>query len=261
MRPNMVPGDRTSLGGPNEVFQTTQWTEIIGLRTDNEGLRREILNRIISKYWKPVYCYLRRKGYDNEEAKDLTQGFVYEILLGRDLVDKADRAKGRFRTYLLTALSRYATSAHRAATAEKKMPRQGLVRLDEFETACLPGPASGCTPEDAFNYAWASALLDQVLDEVRKGYDTAGKTVYWEVFAARVVGPILDGTPLPPLSELCARHGIADESTASNMIITVKRRFRAVLHQRVRPFVDSETEVEAEIRDLMSTLSRGADGA
>ena len=65
----------------------------------------------------------------------------------------------------------------------------------------------------------------------------------------------------PPLSELCARHGIADESTASNMIITVKRRFRAVLHQRVRPFVDSETEVEAEIRDLMSTLSRGADGA
>jgi RNA polymerase sigma-70 factor (ECF subfamily) len=78
--------DRTSMGGAETRFQRTCWTDILNAKTLDEPRRREVTNDLIKKYWKPVYCYLRRKGCSNEAAKDLTQGFFHEIVLGRDLI-------------------------------------------------------------------------------------------------------------------------------------------------------------------------------
>ncbi|MBE3124006.1 MAG: hypothetical protein IMZ65_04310, partial [Planctomycetes bacterium] len=104
--------DKTTMGGRGESFETTRWTEIVSARAGDDDRRREALDRILARYWKPVYCWLRRKGYGNEAAKDLTQGFFHEVVVKRGLVAKADRARGRFRAFLLTALRRYATSVH-----------------------------------------------------------------------------------------------------------------------------------------------------
>ena len=65
--------DDTSYGGPNSRFQTTEWTKIL-----NSGLGESILAELYAKYWRPVYSYLRRKGFSNDEAKDLIQGFFSE---------------------------------------------------------------------------------------------------------------------------------------------------------------------------------------
>lgn len=252
--------DKTSMGGPNERFEATRWTDILGARTDDDARRRQVLETILARYWKPVYCYLRRKGCGNEDAKDLTQGFFHEIVLGRGLLQQADRAKGRFRTFLLTALDRYATDVHRAATARKRRPEGGLVSLEGSDTAHVPEPAFEATPEEAFHYAWASALLDQVLTEVRDACQRGGKAVHWEVFRATVLAPIMEGVAARPLADLCAQHGIADERRASNMIVTVKRRFQDALRRHVRQCVESEEEVEEEIRDLMEILSQSRAG-
>ncbi len=109
--------DRTELGGQGGAFETTHWTEILSARTLDENRRKATMDKLLGRYWKPVYCYLRRKGRDNETAKDLTQGFFQEVVLGRDLVQKAESQKGRFRTFLLTALDHYVTSVDRAETA------------------------------------------------------------------------------------------------------------------------------------------------
>jgi len=82
------------MGGKNVAFKTTNWADIRHAKTQNEIQRRIIIDKIIKQYWKPVYCYIRRKGHTNESAKDLTQGFFYEIVVGRQLVQKADRSKG-----------------------------------------------------------------------------------------------------------------------------------------------------------------------
>ena len=123
----MARRDRTEMGGTNEAFDTTHWTTIFSARTLDDGRRRESVERLLGRYWKPVYCYLRRKGHDNEAAKDLTQGFFQEVVLGRDLVQKAESQKGRFRTFLLTALDHYVTSVYRADAAKKRRPEEGLV--------------------------------------------------------------------------------------------------------------------------------------
>lgn len=249
--------DKTSMGGRGESFETTRWTEIVSARAGDDDRRREALDRILARYWKPVYCWLRRKGYGNEAAKDLTQGFFHEVVVKRGLVAKADRARGRFRAFLLTALRRYATSVHRAETAGKRMPEGGLVRLDGIDSPDLLQPADDVTPEAAFDRAWAVALLDQVLAEVQRECLADGKAAYWAVFHGRVARPIIEGTDPTPLPDLCAAHGIASAAEASNMVVTVKRRFRACLERHMRPLVESDDDVAAEIEDLIAALSYG----
>ncbi len=252
--------DRTQIGGTQEAFQTTHWTEILDARTLDEARKRDAVGTIVRQYWKPVYCYLRRKGCDNDRAKDLTQGFFHEIVLGRELISQADRKKGRFRTLLLTALDRYTTSAHRAETAKKRMPAEGLIPLDAMDMSRTPQPAKGSTPDQAFAYAWASTLLDKVLAEVKEGCRKAGQATHWEVFSLRILRPTMEDADSPALAQVCAQYGISDETKASNMVITVKRRFRRVLRNHVRQFVASDVEIYEEICELMRILSAGGAG-
>src|SRR4030065_2580148 len=102
--PYMSNHDQTSMGGDREAFLTTHWSFIEDVKQHRDK-DRALIGLLLKRYWKPVYCYLRRKGYDNEQAKDLTQGFLHEVVLNRDLIDRADPSKGSFRTLLLHALN------------------------------------------------------------------------------------------------------------------------------------------------------------
>ena len=99
----MTRGDYTDLGGAGYVFLTTNWSLIEGIQSTDDN-NRSLIELLLKRYWKPVYCYLRRKGHSNEQAKDLTQGFFHEVVLNRNLVQRADQSKGRFRAFLLHAL-------------------------------------------------------------------------------------------------------------------------------------------------------------
>lgn len=252
--------DKTSMGGAGSRFRTTPWSAIRRARTSNEARRNIIIGNLIEAYWKPVYCYLRRKGCNNEEAKDLTQGFFYEIVLGRELIQWADETRGKFRTLLLTALGRYVAGVHRKETRKKKRPEAGIVRLESTELANVPITEAEATPDRAFYHAWAADLLDQVLMEVEEEYCSTGRVGHWNAFRAKILAPIVEDVEAPSLAEICTQYGIADETTASNMITTVKRRFRAVLKRRLRNFVRSDSEAEEELIELYRILSESSAG-
>jgi RNA polymerase sigma-70 factor (ECF subfamily) len=252
-------GKETTMGRAKNVFQTTRWSEILDAKTPDEIRRKAVVGNLMQRYWKPIYCYLRHKGHNNEIAKDLTQGFFYEIVLGRELIQQADKAKGRFRTFLLTSLDRYEVSVHRKETAKKRLPIHGLIELD---TTVIPDLDSrlDTNPEQIFHYAWAVDLLDQILRTVKKECFETGKSVYWEVFHAKLVAPIVENIEPPSLENLCKKYHVEDEVKASNMIITVKRRFVAVLKRFLRQYVQSDSRVEDEFRDLLGILSKGSAG-
>jgi len=246
---------------PKQAFRTTPWTDILDVRSHDESRRNVALGDLLGRYWKPVYCYLRCKGYERETAKDLTQGFLHEIVLTRGLIQRADRAKGRFRTFLLKALREYVVSVHRAETAKQRMPEGGLIRLEGIGELTVPELIHCTSPREAFDYAWASALLDQVLTEVAGECRETGIGIHWDVFQARVVRPIMDNAKPSPLAGLCAKYCISSEAKASNMVVTVKRRFHAILRRHVRQLVQSDEEVHEEIRDLMRIFSKGGAGS
>jgi RNA polymerase sigma-70 factor (ECF subfamily) len=241
--------DQTSIGGAAGAFLTTHWSLIEKSQSHAEG-KSALIGLLLGKYWKPVYCYLRRKGYDNEQAKDLTQGFFHEVVLGRGLIQKADQSKGRFRSYLLLALNRYIINVREEETARKRIPPDKLVSLDMLDPPDLPSSVVESAPEEAFNYAWVSALLEQVLDEVHAKCRERDLTLHWQVFYDRSVQPILNGTEPLSMKAICARHGIDGTIRASNMMTTVKRLFQTILRRHVRNSVMSEEDTAEELAQI-----------
>jgi RNA polymerase sigma-70 factor (ECF subfamily) len=251
----MKAGDDTRIGKGGGRVPTTHWTVIGQIDPENAGHNQLLIGQLVRDYWKPVYCYLRRKGYGNEEAKDLTQGFFHEVVLGRKLIQRADPARGRFRTLVLTALDRYLINMHRAQTAQKRIPPEKLVSLQKTDASDLPQPRD-FTSEDSFNYAWVSELLDRMLEEVEDSCRNRGMQTHWNLFHDRVLQPVIEDTEPPPLAEICARYGIPEATTASNMIFAVKKRFRSALRRHLRRSVASDIEIDEEMVELMQFLTR-----
>ena len=246
----------TDMGGTGEAFLTTHWSIIENVGSTDEDRNQALIGLLLSRYWKPVYCYLRRKGHNNEQAKDLTQGFFHEVVLGRNLIQKADQSKGRFRSFLLIALNRYLITTRTSQAAQKRIPESKLVSLDVKDLPELRQTASELTPEDSFNYAWVSSLLEQVLSEVEANCHEDGKTVHWHVFHDRILEPIMEKVHSPSMNEICRRYGLSSEVKASNMMVTVKRRFQTILRSHLRSLVVSEDQVDEELAEIMRFLPK-----
>ncbi len=240
----------TDMGGTGGAFLTTHWSLIDGVSSSEEARNRALIGLLMHRYWKPVYCYIRRKGCDNEQAKDLTQGFFHEVVLQRHLIEKADGARGRFRSFLLMALDRYLANVHEKETAQKRTPRGRLVSLEAIDPCELPASITASSPEETFHYAWISTLLERVLEQVEAKCHEEGKTEHWYVFRDRVLEPITERTAPVSLKEICAKYGIEGQAKASNMLITVKRRFKAVLEQHLRDSVISEDYLAGEVEEI-----------
>jgi len=250
----MKADGHTSIGGSGGRFPTTHWTVLTEVQAGDDARRRFLVAELIRDYWKPVYCYLRRKGYGNEDAKDLTQGYFQEVVVGRNLIPRADARRGRFRTLMLTALDRYLANIHRLHTAQKRIPRDKLLPLDRADIGELPQVSPDLTCEESFTYAWISDLLDRVLEEVEADCRSRGMAVHWDLFQERVVRPILDSKDPPALAELCTRHGIDAPTKASNMIFAVKRRLQAALKRALHQSVANEADMQEEIVELAHFL-------
>lgn len=249
--------DKTNMGGMRQAFLTTQWSLIENIQAGKDQ-DQSLIDFLLTQYWKPVYCFLRQKGHGNEQAKDLTQGFFHEVVLNRDLVGRADQSRGRFRSFLLHALKQYAGRQGLKEIARKRLIEEQGACLQMDDEPVLPQSVAQRTAEESFHYAWLSSLLEQVLKEVKEACEQQDMAIHWALFNKRVVWPTFGDRSPPSLPELCESYDIEDVKKASNMIITVKRRFRAVLMQHVRNTVLSQGQAPEELEELLQFLPKSA---
>lgn len=248
--------DSTTTGGENRRFPVTKWSKIINLGNSDETQKNLIIGELLKRYWKPIYCYLRSKGYDNEMAKDITQSFFQEVVLGRRLIQKADQTKGLFRTFLLTAIDRYIIDLHRYEATSKRKPKGHIFQLSDVDLSSVPLITSDSTPEQSFHLAWISNLLDQVLCEVKNEFFSNNKKIHWQVFDDKILKPIITSSTSPSLKDICAKYGINSDKRVSNMIITVKRRLRKSLERCLRQFARSDSQVKQEILEMLEVFTK-----
>jgi DNA-directed RNA polymerase specialized sigma24 family protein len=249
--------DQTDIGGKGGTFLTTHWSLVGHIQTDGDK-DRELIGLLLDRYWKPVYCFLRHKGYSNEEAKDLTQGFFHEIVLGKDLVERADQSKGRFRTFLLHALEQYLLNEKRRQTTQKRSPKGKLVSFDIINPPVLPEAVTKLDPEDSFNYAWTASMLDQVLSEVEDRCLEDDLEIHWRVFQDRVLSPIMGDTSPPSFAEICEKYDINDQKKAANMVTTVKRRLQKALKRYLSNTATSNHEIHKEFAEIVRFFTKSA---
>ncbi len=247
--------DYTDMGGMRDEFLTTHWSMIEDVTLSDDEKNRALISLLIETYWKPVYSYLRRRGYGNEQAKDLTQGFFHDVVLGRKLIARADHTKGSFRSFLLVALNHYANDVRDGQAAQKRIPKNKLVYLDQIDSPHLPDAVTNLGPEESFNYTWISGLLEQAMDDVETTCSRENRTVHWNVFHDRVLQPVMDNTVPPSMKEICDQYGIEDGIKASNMIVTIKRKLQAAIERQLRRTVISNREIDDELGQIVQFLS------
>src|ERR1051325_10736680 len=117
--PKSKTHSRTTAGAQNHQSASTSWTAILYASRPDSAEAREALSRLCGAYWGPLRAYARRLGHTEEDAKDLTQGFFAE-LLEKNLFGAADRKKGKFRSFLLTAFNHFLSDEKRRTTAAKR---------------------------------------------------------------------------------------------------------------------------------------------
>jgi DNA-directed RNA polymerase specialized sigma24 family protein len=237
-------------------FPRTHWSRLDAVKGDASTERREALNFLAERYWKPVYCYLRGRGYDESASEDLVQEFFFTAF-AKGLFAKADPARGRFRNFLLKSLQHFLANEWRDAHAKKRQPVEGFVSIHEMasETGPVVVPKDTKTPEDTFHQAWLSELVMRVLRTLEQEYLAGGKKIHIELLRQRVIAPILDGAEVPSLSDLAERYALSVKDV-ENRVITARRAYQRLLRDEIRVYASSDEEVAAEIQDLWRLLSK-----
>jgi RNA polymerase sigma-70 factor (ECF subfamily) len=191
------------------------------------------------------------RGYGREDAQDLTQEFFVR-LLEKKWIGSADREKGRFRSFLLTAMKRFLADEWDKARAQKRGGGLALLPLqfDTAETRLVREPADEITPEQSFERRWVLALLDEVLKRLRVEYEQEGNAELFSNLHPCLVG---DRTSLP-YAELAKKLVVSEEAVKS-AVYRLRQRYRKLLREEISQTV-APGEVDDELRHLFAVLSK-----
>lgn len=210
------------------------------------------LEALCRSYWYPIYAYIRRRGCQQAEAQDLTQGF-FAMLLQRDDLRKADLQKGRFRSFLLTALKHFLTNEQQKAKARKRGGGKPVLSFDfdSAETKAELHPAETTTPESVFNRHWALTLLENVQSTLAQEMVAAERGGLSEEMKPHLIGNPDAGK----YADLGQRLGMS-EAAVKMAMSRLRRRFRELLRREISQTVSSDEEIDDEIRELFDALRR-----
>ena len=231
-------------------FVTTHWSVVLQAGQEFSLDAQGALEALCRAYWYPLYAYVRRRGHSVEEAQDLTQEF-FSRLIEKHWVADANPGKGRFRTFLLTALNHFLANEWRNARAAKRGGGRPVISLDDTtESRYALEPASDLTPEKLYERRWALSLFDRVLGRLREEYAAAGRTGLCERMQKFLSSEAGDGE--------YARLGAELEMSTGAIAAAVHRlrqHYRQLVREEVAQTVESPADVEEEIRSLLAALT------
>ena len=233
-------------------FATTRWSMVLaaagGASSEQED---RALAELCGGYWYPLYAYVRRRGYDAEDARDLTQAFFARLLDRRGLA-AADPMRGRFRSFLLTAMKNFLASEWRRQVAEKRGGSAHVISIDaaDADHRYRAEPAHNCTPEALYERRWALALLERAVTDVRRAYADRGQT---ELFDGLKAYLSLDVAAVP-YADLAPRLG-RSEAALRTALSRLRARWRTRVRELVAETVQDGRLIDDELRDLIRTLS------
>ena len=239
MRDEPVPA------GPSH-FPPTRWTLIASARNDPQA-RRAALEELLGLYWKPLYCFARRKGLDPEAAQDAVQGLLAH-LLERDFLARLDPGRGRFRSYLRTAMSHYLINEHERAAAQKRGGDVHTITLD-FDVAERGLDGAPAAAEQAFERTWAVGVMARALARLRDEFDAGQRRGPFELVAAFFGA----GAEPPSYADAAAAHGMSVPQLKA-FLHRARVRYRELLRAEVGQTVADPAEVDDEIRALLQAL-------
>ena len=226
-------------------FPTTPWTVLAGATLHGDEIAAAVLERFYVLYHRPVLAVVIARGMNAEAARDITQAFFLQ-LMEHGVLRRAEREKGRFRSFLCGALRHFMADDYDRNTAAKRGGGAVLLPL-----AACDGMNEPAVEDEAhqFDRAWALAIMERALAD-------AEAFLAPEVFAA--VKAFLPGSQAPPsgAAAAAAAAGLSEEALRSR-IHRVRRRIRSFIRQEISRTVNAPHEVNDEMAWLFQVLARG----
>lgn len=230
---------------PSPYFVPTRWSLVLRARGASPDARAA-LSDLCAAYWTPVFRHLRGLGLPEDDARELAQAF-FEHLLSGDRIAQADPGRGRFRSYLLVALRRFAKDRR---AAETRLRRGGSSVHETIEVGSSNEPAfleSG--PETArFDHDWALTILERSLEVVAADYSASGRSALFQGLKPWLEGPA--GNP----SEAARALGLSD-GALKVAIHRLRRRFREAVLCEIRQTLPEHEDPATELQYLIEVLA------
>jgi DNA-directed RNA polymerase specialized sigma24 family protein len=234
------------------AFATTHWSVVVTAGRHDTERSKAALEKLCGAYWFPLYAYVRRRGYSVEDAQDLTQQFFARVI-ERNLVARADQSRGQFRSFLLGSMEHFLANEWDKSRALKRGGglRAIPIQTDNAETRYGVEPPDNRTPEQVFEYNWALALLEHVMQNLEAEYKSRENS---GLFAT--LKPCLVGSPAADTYAELAKCLDLNEGAVRVAVHRLRTRYRELLRGEIANTVDSEAEVDAEMRHLFKVLAQ-----
>lgn len=234
------------------VFATTHWSAVIDAGRPGSPEAARALDELCRVYWYPLYAYVRRQGFDVPASQDLTQEF-FSRLLEKNYVGIADRKRGKFRWFLLTAFKCFLANEWDRARALKRGGAATTLSLDQMtaEERYRSEPVDALTADQLYDWRWALDLIDRARHRLRTEFVEAGKSdrlPYLE--------PFLSGGQSETDYAVIHRQTGLTEAAARQEVHRFKKRFGQLLRQEVSQTVADPDEVADELRYLIDVVCR-----
>jgi RNA polymerase sigma factor (sigma-70 family) len=212
-------------------FPETRRSAFVRLHEEDETVRRQSYEAIITAYWPPVHAYLTHRWHETDaDADDLTQAFFAKALETGTLV-AYDPGKATFRTYLRTCLDRFVINARKQAIRRQTTP------LD-FDV-----PGFECSPDELFHREWVRSLFGLAIGDLRAKHDD----IRFRVFERYDLN---DAEARPTYTDLAAEFGTTTQHI-TNYLASARRDFRRALLARLRDLTASEREYRSDARAVL----------
>jgi RNA polymerase sigma-70 factor (ECF subfamily) len=233
------------------LFTTTHWSVVLTAGQSDSLQAAQALETLCGTYWYPLYAYVRRRGHGHEDAQDLTQAFLLQ-LLERKSFARVDRGKGRFRSFLLAGLNYFLADARDHASAQKRGGGQPLLYFDAqaAEQRYRLESVDERSPDKLFERRWALALLDQVLARLEKEFHETGNAGLFQRLRVFLVA----GRGEVSYREVAVELDMTGEAV-KKAVHRMRRRYYALFREEIAQTVADPAEVADEMRYLCAVMA------
>jgi RNA polymerase sigma-70 factor (ECF subfamily) len=238
---------------PGRQFSTTHWSVVRLAGGETSAQSAAALEKLCRAYWQPIFFFARRKGWGEEDAKDLTQQF-FARLLERNDFQNLDPGRGKFRTFLLSAFTHFLANEYDRINALKRGGGQKFISLEAFAPEELGDVSADpqAAPGLVYDRNWASTIVQSALRALRQEMTAAGKATQFETlkpFLTAAAGEADYAAAAPSLG--------VSASSVPVLVHRLRQRYRELVRDEVAQTVSSPVELEEEMRHLFEVLNQG----
>jgi len=240
----------TDIGGAQQRFPVTNQSAIAAARSEDHVVRQRAFDTILTSYWKPAYKYIRLKWQaNNEDAKDLTQGFFANVFEKNHFANY-DARKASFQTFLRTCLDGFVANERKARKRLKRGGDANHFQLDflSAEDELAMQTSSDLSPEDYFHREWVRWMFTMSVDALRERCEASGRKIHFQLFEAY---DLHDDPDSSVSYASLAKTFELEPATVNNYLAATRREFRRIVLDKLREITATDEEYRNEARSLL----------